>query len=244
MANNILAKIAGGVNWVLKRILPAEYPLGIAINPHTVTVTSGSLKINEGGQASEYHLAPDKTFGEAESSTFNNIRYPTMLYGYICAVRPEARMARVQIHSSCLRTARQRLAQDQIEALLGSIISRVASKEMLMEGGAIKVQDLGARDAGTAPLFIKLGDPILEINNNHFPTADFQRRIIQVQDPSGETCLALEEDMTLMRLGKENSTKKVTVASIRDPDKFKALDAVLKETDFLNLVTAAAAGFG
>ena len=237
MANNLLAKIGVGVNWVLKRILPAEHPLGIAINPHTVTVTSGSLKINEGGQASEYHLAPDKTFGEAERSTFNNIRYPTMLYGYICAVRPQARMARVQIHSNCLRTARQRLAQDQIEALLGSIISRVASKEMLMEGGTINIQDLGARDG--APLFIKLGDPLLEINNDHFPTADFQRRIIQVQDPSGETCLALEEDMDLMRLGKENSTKKVTVASIRDRDKFKALDAVLKETNFLKLVTAA-----
>ena len=33
MANNIVAKITGGVHWVLKRILPAEYPLGIAINP-------------------------------------------------------------------------------------------------------------------------------------------------------------------------------------------------------------------
>ena len=156
MANNILAKIAGGVKWVLKRILPAEYPLGIAITPHTVTVTSGSLKINEGGQASEYHLAPEKTFGEAESSTFNNVRYPTLLYGYICAVRPQAHMARVQIHSNCLRTARQRLAQDQMEALLGSIISRVASKEMLMEGGTINVQDLGPQDApqGSAPLFL------------------------------------------------------------------------------------------
>ena len=242
MANNILARIGAGVKWVLKEILPAEYPLGISITPHTVTVTSGSLTINEGGQATEYRLAPAKTFGEAERSTFNNIRHPTMLYGYICAVRPQARMARVQIHSNCLRTARQRLAQDQIEALLGAIISRVASKEMLMEGGAIKVQDLGPKDAAPglgAPLFIKLGDPLLEINNDHFPTADFQRRIIQVQDPSGETCLALEEDMALMRLGKENSTETVTVASIRDRDKFKALDAVLKETDFLDLVTAA-----
>ena len=112
-------------------------------------------------------------------------------------------MARVQIHSNCLRTARQRLVRDQMEALLGAIISRVASKEMLMAGGAINVQDLGPQDAGPgpgAPLFIKLGDPLLEINNDHFPTADFQRRIIQVQDPSGETCLALEEDMALMRL--------------------------------------------
>jgi uncharacterized protein (DUF362 family) len=242
MANNILAKISAGVKWVLKGILPAEYPLGIAITPHTVAVTSGSLTINEGGQASEYHLAPEKTFGEAESSTFNNVRYPTMLYGYICALRPQAGMARVQIHSNCLRTARQRLARDQMEALLGSIISRVASKEMLMEGGTINVQDLGPQNAVPgkgAPLFIKLGDPLLEINNDHFPTADFQRRIIQVQDPSGEKCLALEEDMDLMRLKAENSTKKVTVASIKDPDKIKALDAALEKTSFLDLVTTA-----
>ncbi len=246
MANNIIAELSHGVELVLKRILPAEHPLGIAITPHTVAVASGSLTINTGGQASEYHLAPEKTFGEAEISTFNNVRYPTMLYGYICALRPEARMARVQIHSNCLRTARQRLVRDQIEALLGAIISRVASKEMLMSGGAINVRDLGpqAGPGPGAPRFIKLGDPLLEINNDHFPTADFQRRIIQVQDPSGETCLALEEDMALLRREAENSTKKVTVASIKDPDKFKALDAVLTTTGFLDLVTAAQAGFG
>jgi hypothetical protein len=39
MANNIVAKIAGGVNWVLKRILPKEYR-GDSHYPHTVTVTS------------------------------------------------------------------------------------------------------------------------------------------------------------------------------------------------------------
>ena len=51
---------------------------------------SGALTINQGGQATEYHLMPEKTFGEAERSTFKNIRQPTMLYGYICAVRPQA----------------------------------------------------------------------------------------------------------------------------------------------------------
>jgi uncharacterized protein (DUF362 family) len=247
MANNILAKIAGGVEWLRKLILPGEYPLGISITPHTVTVNNGTLKLNKAGQATDYSLEPDKTFGEAERSTFHNVRYPTLLYGYICAVRPQAHMARVQIHSNCLRTARQRLAQDQMEALLGTIISRVASKEMLMEGGTINVQDLGPQGAPAGkrgPLFIKLGEPLLEINNNHFPTADFLRRIIQVQDPSGETCLALEEDMDLMRLKAENSTKKVTVAAIKDPDKIKALDAVLTKTGFLDLVTAACKASG
>jgi uncharacterized protein (DUF362 family) len=56
-----------------------------------------------------------------------------------------------------------------------------------------------------------------------------------VVDPSGETCLALEEDMDLMRLQAENSIEEVTVAAIKDPDKKQALDAVLEITGFLEL---------
>ncbi|MFA5183415.1 MAG: DUF362 domain-containing protein [Syntrophales bacterium] len=242
IANNVLAQIATGLKWVIQGILPAEYLLGIFITPHTVTVKSGTLTINKGGQATEYHLVPEKTFGEAERSTFKNIRQPTMLYGYICAIRPLANMARVQIHSNSLRTARQRLVKDQMDAFLGALISRVASKEMLMEGGSLSIRDLGPKDAAPgngAPLFIKLGTPLLEVNNDHFPTAVFQRRIIQVQDPSGETCLAMEEDMDLMRVEAENSNRKVTVAAIKHADKMQALNSVLETTGFLDLVTAA-----
>jgi len=242
MANNVLAQIATGLKWLLQGILPSEYLLGIFITPHTVTVNSGALTINQGGQATEYRLVPEKTFGEAESSTFKNIRQPTMLYGYICAVRPQANLARVQIHSNSLRTARQRLVKDQVDALLGALISRVASKEMLMAGGTLSLQDLGPQagpSGNAAPLFIKLGPPLLEVNNDHFPTAVFQRRIILVQDPSGETCLAMEEDMDLMRVEAENSTKKVTVAAIKHPNKINALDSVLETTGFLELANAA-----
>jgi uncharacterized protein (DUF362 family) len=242
IANNVLAQIATGLKWLLQGILPSEYLLGIFITPHTVTVQSGALKITKEGQAAAYSLVPEKTFGEAERSTFNNIRQPTMLYGYICAVQPPEQRARVQIHSNSLRTARQRLVKDQVDALLGALISRVASKEMLMAGGTLTVHDLGPQDASPgngAPRFIKLGDPVLEINNDHFPTAVFQRRVILVQDPAGDTCLALEEDMDLLRVEAENSTQKVTVAAIKHPDKFNALDSVLATTGFLDLVNAA-----
>lgn len=242
IANNVLAKIATGLKWVIQGILPSEYLLGIFITPHTVMVKSGTLTITQGGQGATYHLVPEKTFGEAERSTFKNIRQPVMLYGYICAVRPLAQMTRVQIHSNSLRSARQRLVKDQVDALLGALICRVASKEMLMTGGTLSIQDLGPQDGppgNGAPLFIKLGTPLLEVNNDHFPTAVFQRRIILVQDPSGETCLAMEEDMDLMRVEAENSTQKVTVAAIKHPDKMQALDSALETTGFLDLVTAA-----
>jgi uncharacterized protein (DUF362 family) len=240
IANHVLAQMASGFKWLLRSILPSEHILGIFITPHTVTVNAGALTISQGGQITENPIVTAKTFGEAERSTFRNFREPTLLYNYICAVRPEAQKVRVQIHSNSLRNERQRLMKDQFDAFLGAVISRVASKEMLMEGGTLRVQDLGPREEAPgrgAPRFVKLGKPVLEINNDHFPTAVFQRRIIEVKDPSGETCLALEEDMDLMRLEAENSTKEVTVASIKDPNKITALDAVLESTGFLDLVS-------
>jgi hypothetical protein len=90
----------------LREALPAEYPLGIPITPHTVNVRSGTLFISKPGEDSavtksteSLEIIADRTFGEAERSTFRNIKEPTLLYGYICAVRPSAQAARVQIHS-------------------------------------------------------------------------------------------------------------------------------------------------
>ncbi|MHC4243941.1 MAG: DUF362 domain-containing protein [Planctomycetota bacterium] len=83
---------------------------------------------------------------------------------------------------------------------------------------------------------MKLGDPIIEVNNDHYPTAVFQRRIVKVQDPSGKECLALEEDVSRMRLEPIDSHKKVTVASIKDENKFDALDKALEKTGFDKLV--------
>jgi cholesterol oxidase len=239
IANHVIAKLATGLKWLLRSVLPSEAVLGIFITPHTVKVNGGQLSITKEDQKIDLVIVADKTFGEAERSTLKNIKEPTMLYGYICAVRPDTQTARVQIHANSLRNDRQRFVKDQIDALLGAIISRVSSKEMLMEHGAIRVQNLDPRKTlpgDASPLFIKLGDPIIEVNNNHFPTADFLRRIIEVRDPSGDKCLALEEDMQLMRLEAENCAREAVIASIKNEDKFVALDSVLKETEFMNLV--------
>jgi uncharacterized protein (DUF362 family) len=103
-----------------------------------------------------------------------------------------------------------------------------------MEGGSLDVRLLGRQEEpAKTDLFVKMGDPVVEVNNDHYPTAVFQRRIVTVRDPSGEECLALEEDMTLMRLEAINSDRRVTVAAIRDEQsKFNALDRVLDETNF------------
>jgi uncharacterized protein (DUF362 family) len=230
----------------LREVLPSEHPLGIQITPHTVVVHEGKFSIktpggdNSGATASEeLQINVGQTSGEAERSTFRNIKEPTMLYGYICAVKPASRSARVQIHTNTLRNEREHWFKDQLDKAIGSIVSRTASREMLMEGGKLKVRQLGRQgeEAAEGNLFVKVGSPVIEINNDHYPTAVFQRRIIAVRDPAGEQCLALEEDMELMRLEAINSDKKVTVASIKNEDsKFDALDSVLDETDFDDLV--------
>ena len=226
----------------LGEILPSEHPLGVQITPHTVVVRQGKFLIKKRGgktPSEELQIDGDQTFGEAERSTFRNIKEPTMLYGYICALRPGSRSARVQIHTDTLRNERQYWVKDQLDKSIGSIVSRTASQEMLMEGGKLKVRQLGRQgeEAAEGKLFVKIGAPIIEINNDHFPTAVFQRCIIRVRDPSGEQCLALEEDMELMRLEAINSNTKVTVASIKNAEsKYEALDRVLDETGFDALV--------
>ena len=228
----------------LREALPAEYPLGIHITPHTVNVRAGTFSISKAkdGEKAEnfapFQIVAEKTFGEAEKSTFRNIKEPTMLYGYNCAIRPESQAARVQIHSRTLRDEKEHWAKDQLDAFLGTVFSRTASAEMLIEGGELAVRTFTRRDYDpqNKKLFEKVGDPLIELNSDQYPTAVFQRRIIRVSDPSGQECMALEEDMSRMRLKAIDSNKKVTVASIRDRNKFDALDKALEATEFDRVV--------
>lgn len=244
-AGGLVRKLSDPLAKQLREAIPTHCDLGIHITPHTVGVRSGNLSIaptaGDGGPApdrAEFRIDPGRTFGEAEVSTFNNLREPVMLYGYICAVRPQAQAARVQIHSRTLRDQREHWVRDQIGAFLGTLVSRVASAEIVMEAGTSVCHKFKRSDYDPAShrLFRKLGDPVIEVANDHYPTAVFLRRIVKVRDPSGQECLALEEDMVLMRLEAIRSDRKVTVAAIRDDDKSHALDRALAETGFDRIV--------
>ncbi|MHC4586503.1 MAG: hypothetical protein ACYS3N_18380, partial [Planctomycetota bacterium] len=241
----LVRKLSRPLMTQLREALPAEHPLGIHITPHTVSLRSGTLLITKPGEdgavagsSESLEIISDRTFGEAERSTFRNIKEPTLLYGYICAVQPATQSVRIQIHSRTLRDEREHWGKDQLDAYLGAIVSRTASAEMLMEGGRLSLTPFSRSDyeESSNKLFVKLGDPIIEVNNDHYPTAVFQRRIIKVRDPSGKECLALEEDVSRMRLEPIGSHKKVTVASIKDENKFDALDKALEKTGFDKLV--------
>ena len=235
----LVRKLSSAMANELRAHLPGTNPLGIFITPHTVTVHAGSLILGNadaaaGGPNRNFTILDRRTFGEAERGAFRNVKWPTLLYGYLCAIRPDERAVRVQIHSRTLRDEREHWVRDQLEAYLGTVISRACSCEMRMEKDELRVIPLAkaGKKEERIPLLRKLGEPVLEVNNDHFPTAIFQRRIVEVLDPSGQRCLALEDDMSLLRLEPVGTGRKATVASIRDKNKFAALDRVLRETGF------------
>ncbi|HEY6100044.1 MAG TPA: DUF362 domain-containing protein, partial [Anaeromyxobacter sp.] len=233
----------------LRELLPGEHLLGITLTPHAVTLRQGRIRILEAGApgaAEVVDALPERTFGEGERGAFRNVKEPTLLYGYLCALRPAARSARIQIHSRTLRDEPVLWAKDRLDAFLGSIVARTSSSELLLEGDGLRVTPLGpagAPDERAAPIR-KLGDPVLEVANDHFPTAVFIRRIVEVRDPSGERCLALEEDMSRLNLAPIRSERKVSVASFTDEDALRALDRVLDATGFDALVEAKLAASG
>jgi uncharacterized protein (DUF362 family) len=238
-ASDLIKKLSSQMKSFLEDLLPSEQILGVYITPHTVKIKNGGLKLTKSGVETAFTIIPEKTFGEAERSTISNIKEPTLLYGYICSVRPEAQTARVQIHAGSLRNERQHWLKDQLDAFLGAIVSQVIHVEMLMEKGHLVTSDLQSgqeTDAPGSPPFVQQGEPVIEVNNDHYPTAVFQRRIIAGKDPSGETCLALEEAMDIMRRDAINSGKKVTVAAIKDESKLLALQSVLEQTKFWDIL--------
>lgn len=241
----LVRKLSSAMANELRTHLPGTNPLGIFLTPHAVTVRTGSLTVSDAGTATggperSFTILDRRTFGEAERGTFRNVKWPTLLYGYLCAIRPEEQAVRVQIHSRTLRHEREHWVRDQLDAFLGTVISRSCSCEMRMERGELRVIPLATagKKAERLPLLRKIGKPVLEVNNDHFPTAIFQRRIVEVLDPSGQRCLALEDDMSLLRLEAIGTVRKATVASIRDEDKFAALDRVLAETGFDGILEA------
>jgi uncharacterized protein (DUF362 family) len=245
--NKLLRRLPRSVPREFRELVSSGRPPGVYIQPHTLTVKSGRLSIKApAGTRADFSIDPAKTFGEAERSFLRNIREPTLFYSYVCAIRAERRGARVQIHSRTLRNEREDWIKDRFDKLVGSALSRWASAEILLAHGKSRVTPFDRRAEPSGHRFFrKLGDPVVEVNNDHFPTAVFQRRIIKVRDPGGDECLALEEDMDLMRLEPINSTRKVTVASIRDEEsKFAALDRVLRETGFERILEERLAASG
>ncbi|MGC4121619.1 MAG: DUF362 domain-containing protein [Myxococcales bacterium] len=224
-------------------VLPSAHPLGIWITPHVVTGVSGTITV--AGEA--WQVVPEKTWGEAERSTFRNVREPTLLYHYLCALDPEAGRSRVQIDARTLRDERVHYAEDQLDRVVGSLVGRMASAEVEASAGGRQVRPLRGSvpdSSEVAERLVKL-ETLLEVDNDQFPTAVFERNVVRVADREGKVHLALEEEMRTLRLEPAGPAKpKCTVAAIRDDDKLRALDAALDRSGFDATLEAAWAASG
>jgi len=214
--------------------LPHLNTLGLHLTPHKVRVREGKITLYDDSLPKEYSVVTDQTLGEAEKSTFQNIRWPKLYYNYFCALNPASGDIFVKIRSDVLRERRQGYGLDKIQQELGKIISHLAYLDLKMNGKGCEI--LPPEKAKT---FQTIDDNLLEINNDHFPTAVLQRRIVALRDEAGEIFYALEEDMDTLNLGSVNCDRVVKVAAIKERDKFKALDDVLEMTDFYGKLDAA-----
>jgi len=230
----VVRKLSSKLQKELTALLPGESAPGIFITPHLTAIQGGSILLD--GESWEIDAAASA--GECERGVFRNVKEPTLLYRYLCALPPGSKSPCVQIYSRTLRNERPDWVKDRLDAILGAAIARTSSAEIRMLDGALQVKPLppAGSPAERATPLEKIGDPVLEVNNDHFPTAVFQRRIVEVQDGSGGRCLALEEDTRTVRLEAVNCERTTRVAVIHGDGKFRVLDRVLDETGFDEVV--------
>ncbi len=201
--------------------------LGLHLTPGKVLVTAGRVTLTDGSKEETYALDPNQTMGEAEVSTFKNVRWPTLYYNYFCCLDPAGDHICIKMRSDVLRKNRTQYLRDEMEKLLGKVINHVASVDVDIKAGHFHILSGDER----VP-FTMVEENLLEINNDHFPTGTFQRRVVTMADNEGRLFYALEEDMDPHILKAVNSEKIVNVVAIQDADKLKALRGVLDGTAF------------
>jgi uncharacterized protein (DUF362 family) len=222
-----------------KEILRGLGTLGLHLTPHRVHPSEGQITLQDESKNEIYTVKTDQTMGEAEISTFKNFQWPTLYYNYFCALDPKSEHIYVKVRSDVFRKNRTDILKDKMEQLLGKIISRTVSMDLDIRGDQWKILS-----GDEAISFKMLDENLLEINNDHFPTGTFQRRVVAMADTEGKLFYALEEDMDPHILRSIHSDRVVKVAAIRDSDKFNALKAVLAATDFFPKLDRAWEGSG
>jgi uncharacterized protein (DUF362 family) len=209
--------------------------LGYTSEIHRLTGVSGSFEVDGGN----YTVKNDGTLGEGEFGKLIGLRKPSLYYNYFCALEAGSDTFRVQVRSGVLRTLTSDVLTCETERIMGDVVGQISRMDMRVTGG--QQSDI---DADEADRLILPQEEILEINNDHYPTAIFQRRIVVLPGSVGTQSLALEEDMIVIDLDPIRSTDTTTVAAFKDPDRFRALDRVIDATGFLTSIAKAQAESG
>ncbi|MCP4370522.1 MAG: hypothetical protein GY797_20775, partial [Deltaproteobacteria bacterium] len=140
----------------------------------------------------------------------------------------------LHIRTDVLREDRKDFIADKIEEQLGRIVDQIARLDLEIKGDSFHLLPREEGDKFPLPENV-----LLEINNDHYPTAVFQRRIVELRSAAGGSRLALEENMDSLNLGCINCDRTATVAAVRGPDKFRALREVIEMTDFFGKLNSA-----
>jgi uncharacterized protein (DUF362 family) len=218
----------------IQKWLPHFDTLGLNVTPHKITVEAGEITLMKGQEKSTFTIAKDKTLGEAEISSFQNIKWPTLYYNYYCAIDPPSDTLRLHIRTDVLKENGREFICGKIEEQLGKIVDHVAWLDLEMKADGYRLLPREEGDEFPPPERV-----LLEINNDHYPTAVFQRRIIQLKNTDGNGWFALEENMDTLNLGSIDCDRESVVAAVKNPDKFTALDHVIEMTGFFNTLEAA-----
>ncbi len=184
--------------------------LGIHLGLHLVQVDSGRFNITTNGKELKFSIDGQNTLGEAEVSTFNNVKEPTMYYNYFCGIDPKRDLIHVDIEADIWRNERVFPVKNMLDRFLSKMVKPVASAEMRIASGQLDIQQ-----GVPQPLTIK-DQNVLEINFDHYSTGVFQRRVVKVTDASGVPFFALEEDMKHINLASEPATHPVVTHSPLD----------------------------
>lgn len=209
--------------------------LGYTTQIYRLTEIDGDFVVN----GVRYPIQRDRTLGEGEFGRLAGLRRPTLYYNYFCAIEPEADSFRIQVRSGILRTLSADLLVSESEQIIGDILGQISRMDLLVKGEQKEDMEMEEGDR----LIVPQGD-VLEINNDHYPRGTFQRRIVALPGIDGSRVLALEEDMHVIDLEPIKSHKTVTVAAIKDPDRFAALEQVLEVTRFFNVLDEAQSNSG
>lgn len=178
-----------------------------------------------------YAVRPEQTLGEGEFGRLAGLRRPSLYYNYFCAIEPDADIFRIHVRSGVLRSLTADLLTHEVENLLGSIIGQTSRMDVF-----IKSDEKVEIAEGEGDMLITSQGDLLEINNDHFPTGIFQRRIVAVPGSDSSPALALEEDMSSISMESIKSEKMASVAAIKDPDRLQALSQALDSTGFFDLL--------
>lgn len=201
--------------------------LGYTTNIYRLTEIAGNFVVNN----TNYSIYKNKTLGEGEIGQLAGLRNPKLYYNYFCGIEPEAGLFRVHIRSGILRSLSKDLFSNKAEELMGKVIGQFVRMDLQVKDE--QKEDIKSEEAD---FLIVPQEDLLEINNDHYSTATFQRRVVTLPNSTGRRMLALEEDMSIINLESDRSSKITFVAAIKDPDRFNALDKVLEETGFFDLL--------